>query len=879
MAETVNSFNEYITEGSKLSNFADMFSSLEEMGRDMKSLKGTVDSVSNLSHLDSIRDKFKEATSLNEKINTGLNKFGLTDKSIALLNKTTGGLLSKVDPFIMSAYGAVETFGRTILEDAVSSILSKIYIPEDVFLIAIKGLAAAKSDPNYRNVLRGVILKHDLVKTIEWLDNFNGTKYAIQSSQTQDAIAASRYGSFKVATYIIKELKKTYQKIKVSPTLTDADENRKELEIVQYEHFYNTVIKNIFVYSYDNLTVEQFISITRQFPTFTPACLGTSDQRYSKRAMVSTSDIEILAPLRRYKTLELMWNGSAEENVFIVPRNNNIKKLYVWLAFNSGLNDTERLVNEPLHKRLSYKILSTVEEAFYEAQKSLLNSPLGKYIFDTKDSYLGLIAKYVQETESYLFDPRKQDMITGEDRITLPDFRPAADKEDTKNKTLDNYLPKPAVMANANLTYDDFIVYYVDPSYNEERIVKDGITISRQKNKQYVVSRVIIFHNPENLNETREDLYLIYHNDKFNSTISEPERELILDFVLTKNIVDTYAEKGYSLESIATMFPELNSNGVLYQFMDYINKLKEIYSGESNSDETGLNRNLSDINFYNQLLNEKGETLKIESTGVNVYNIFGEKVDTFKDLPGTPVGIALVDGDTYALTLNQKNGEFGVYYSDNTVINWVKMDVNGSDAVVLPGIGITSIYQINLFKSFYYNNILFIINNGKILWSTDRINFTELLITFSHSEEIIVGLSFLPDGNLYLLTNRYFYMIEKFNINETPYNLIALSSSIDKFKVIEGVVGTVINAVSIPLGTIDDFDINDKRIVNKLIQYYNTARLMYYWYSTESKVSIELFNENITRLNAKLETTTDAAARTGIERRIARQEYFRDKIA
>jgi hypothetical protein len=577
--------------------------------------------------------------------------------------------------------------------------------------------------------------------------------------------------------------------------------------------------------------------------------------------------------------LEITWNSSAEENVFIVPRNKNIKKIYVWLAFNVGLNDNERLIHEPLHRRLSYKILSTVEEAFYEAQNSLLNSPLGKYVFDSKDSYLALIAKYVQETEAYLFDPKKQDLVTGEDRITLPDFRPVATKEDVKNKTLDNYLPRPAAMANANLTYDDFTVYYVDPSYNEERIVKDGITIVKRENKQYVISKTITFYNPENLNDTRERLYLIYYNDKFNASISEVDRNSIIDFVLGKNVVDTYTEEGHSLETIATMFPELNNNGVLYQFIDYVKKLKELDFEDSRSEETGLNRSLSDINFYNQLLNEKGETIKIEATGVNTYNIFGEKVSTFTDLPGTPVGIALIDGDTYALSLNQRNGELDVYYSDSTIISWIKMDVNGNDAIILPGIGITSIYQINLFESFYYGNILFIINDEKILWSLDRINFTELPITFNYNDEVIKGISFLPDGNLYLLTDRYFYMIEKFDINDTPYNLVVLSGSIDKFKVIEGMVGTVINAVSIPLETIDDFDINDKKIVNKLIQYYNTTKLMYYWYSTESNISIELFNDNISRLNAKLETTVDAASRARLEKRIARQEYFKNKIA
>jgi hypothetical protein len=106
-----------------------------------------------------------------------------------------------------------------------------------------------------------------------------------------------------------------------------------------------------------------------------------------------------------------------------------------------------------------------------------------------------------------------------------------------------------------------------------------------------------------------------------------------------------------------------------------------------------------------------------------------------------------------------------------------------------------------------------------------------------------------------------------------------LSANNDKFSVIKGVVGTVINAVSIPLDTMDDFDINDQKIVNRLVRYYSSTRFMYYWYSIESDVSIELFNENIARLQAKLNTTVDPVRRKQLERCIERQIHFKNKIA
>jgi hypothetical protein len=327
------------------------------------------------------------------------------------------------------------------------------------------------------------------------------------------------------------------------------------------------------------------------------------------------------------------------------------------------------------------------------------------------------------------------------------------------------------------------------------------------------------------------------------------------------------------------MYPELNKKGILYHFIDYVNKVNEVAISGGKTENTGLNRELSTINFYNQILSEKGDTIKIDPTGINIYNIFGEKVNNINDVPGTPVALALVDNDLYSLSINQRTGNLDVYYSNSNIIEWVKMDVNGNDATILPGIGVTSIYQVNLYESFYYSDLLFIIKDNKICWSQDKVDFLDLELPFNSSEEVILGISILPDGNMYILTDQYLYMIERFDINSTSFNPVILSTNNEKFNLIKGVVGTVINAVSIPLDTIDDFDINDKKIVNRLVKYYSSNRFMYYWYSTESDISIELFNENISRLQAKLGSTADPLRKKQIQRCIERQEYFKSKIA
>jgi hypothetical protein len=849
MAEKTSVFDEYIVEGSKLSDFKELFQSLESMGKGFSKVKGAVSDAINLKPLDSLKDKFKEISSVNDKITDGLKKLGLSEKSIALLNKTSGGLLSKADPFIMSLYGSVETFASTVLQDVISSVLAKVYIPEEVFLVAVKGLAAAKSDPNYNNTLRETALTHDLVNTIKWLDDYNNITYTIEIVQASDAVRAAKSGSFHVAAYIIGKLKETYDKIKAVVSITDEEESAKMVQMTMYESFFNNIIKLIFVYSYDNLTVGEFEKIIRGFPSFKPSAMGSTDSKYGKRAMVT--ELDIVAPIKKYETLETMWNSRASDKVFIIPRNNNIKKIYVMLAFSSNYNEEERLVNKPLHDRLKYKILSTAQEALFEAQKSLLNSPLGKYISDMKGNYLSLIAKYTREVERFLFDPKKQDMLTGEDNITLPDFKPplSNDKENFE-KTLEKSLPRPAGFAKNNISFDDFHVYYVDPDYTQSRIAQDIVAIVRTSGLKYMTTHTIyskklsLSQDDDNINANEsqvENLFFILHNEKFNTSILEDERDRILEYVTVKYIVDAYTGKGYELEVLAAMFPSLNNNGILNEFEKYIKALKAgndsgLNGGDKNELE-GINRPIEDISFYTQVLNLKGESIKIDPTGINTYDIFGKKISSFTSIKGSPAGISVIGDDIYVLSYNKLN-ELEVSYSSNGGVDFIKVsNVDESDVSMYPGVGITSVDLINFYESFYYDNTLFIISDNKLLYSEDKTNFIEVDLE-GLVRGNIMGISILPNGDMYILSSSNVYRIGDFKTSldsGSSFDIQRIKEYDEsKNRVIKGVPGSIINAVSIPVDTIDDFDIDDKAIINKILVYYSSTRFMYYWYIHES---------------------------------------------
>jgi hypothetical protein len=882
MAESVTSFNEYVEEGGKLSNFQEMYSTLESFGKGMTNVKGVLNSAANLEFLDTLRDKFSAATSVNDKITDGLKKLGLTDKSISLLNRATGGLLSSADPFIMSLYGAAETFASSILEDFVSAILANVYVPEDVFLLGVKGLAGAKSDPNLRNVLRSATLRHDLAKTLEWLDNYNKTTYDIDSILTNDAITASKNGCFKVAEYIMKKLKETYNEIKACVAITESDEEYKSLELIRYEHFFNNVIRHIFVYSYSNLLLSDFRSIINNFPTFTPSCLGTSDDEYTKRALITSSEIDAMAPFRRYKTLETIINENAPDKVFIVPRNKHIKTIYIWLAFSTDYNSNKLLVHKELHDRLKHKMLSTLEEAFYEAQKSLLGSPLSRFITGAKNNYLSLLAEYVEETDPYLFDPKKQTNLIEEDKIILPNFR-SNETSDNANisliKSVEKELPVPPIMENSGLSYDNFMVYYVDPVFTNEQVTRDSIAIVLNKKLYYVISKSLERHSLDiSIPDIIIDTFFIFYNDKLSSNLSQEELDKLFLYILAKYIIDIYTAKGYT-----------NESGILSQFYNYYNELFNKLSllgkidGEGTNsspgllpNNSGMNRLIEDISFYTEVLDNDGNLVKIDPTGVNTYNTYGEKISSFHNNPANSIGIDIIDNDTYLLAVSPKTSEKEAYYSPDKGLTWEKMNVDASDASIYPGVGITSLKQLNFYEVIYYDNTFFKINGHTIAYSSDRINWENMDI---YLNEIILGICILPSGTLYILTELYIYEIPNFSINSTNADMKVVAENDYNYTIIKGIIGTILNGSSIPYNTLDDFDIDDKITINKILAHYQSARLIYYWYSTESPITADVLQKNIEFLQGQYDNTDDPLLRSIIEQKIAKQNEYITRIS
>jgi hypothetical protein len=863
--KNTSTFNEYVEQGSPLESFKSIFETLESAGKALDKIKGFIDIITNPQKLlNDMAGNLTEYLGFEDKFKSLLGKAGLTNKSMDLVNNATGGFISSIDAFTGDIFSSASTFLGGIAQDLLDSVLANIYIPEEVFLPAVKGLAAAKSDPNNQQVLRNACIRHDLVKSIEWLDDYNEVKsYTLDDSRSNDALTAASAGAFKVARYILRNLKKTYIQIKGIPVLNDEDIEQKNIQLFEYENFFNKVIKYIFTYSYDNLSLEDFRNIIAEFPTHTPSSMGDNDDKYSKSAAVSSSEINILAPIKTYKHSNIaeILDQSSDPLTFINPRNKNIKKLYIFLAYSMDYNDFERLIHKELHKRLKYKMISTMENALYSAQDKLIGSPLGKYISDMRESYLSLISKYVKSVEKFLFSPSKQKGYRSEDTVELPSFRPALTEEQkTRYNLLQEALPSPPLFAELHCDWGDFAVYWVDPIYNHT-INNEPESVDDLQNTQLnqvspfdaVLSEIVnIMNNSTKLRyfipytieslkhvektDKTEQIFYILHNGILTDLDDIKKNELILNLI-TKYIIDKIVNEkmsfgieglsgDISIESIGYLFPLLNTTGLIASFEKYF----EISVASDLSPYQNTEVPVSDIPFYSEILTDEGTIIKIELTGVNEYNQYGEKVKTLLDPTVDAAGIGYANDSLYVIAVDS-TGNLNVYKSDPYSSGTLSLEgkVDKSDVSIYQGVGITSIYQINYYTSFYYDGIIFTISDEGIKLYQNN----ELIRTITVSDGLptneILGLSFMPNGNVYIVTNNGIYKIEDYSA--TSYNTILLGEyNKEKVTVYSNIPGTILTSASIPIETTDDFDIDDMKMINNIISRYQIRKLSYYIY-------------------------------------------------
>lgn len=552
MATKGTVFDEFIKSNS---NFKDKFKGLldkflDELGDGLNSKKLLGDI--SIKDLTSFLNSVKNGTFLNDLqkgVLSGLDQFAaLASDSLGALYKTGLG------------------FAKSMLGSYIDALMSQVYIPEDVFLITVKGLKNIGSDPNYNGTLRAACLQKDLFKTIEWLDDYNGTTYDhINTNLVSDGVTAGKNGAYRVALYIMDKIKQSKEEYSRSPIdVNNAKSVNSRDEIInKYNYNLHLIAKNILMGSYDNFELS---SVREMFSKYnlTPSVFGKKDKKFGGRVKINMNDINRAAPIYNKGSIAILHKRfkNSYKTTYICPRNHIIKLIYLYLS-SKELWSEERMWNPEFHERMKCVIISTHLKNLSEASTSLLTTGLGQFIQDPQNVIDKMISDATKKTKPYLFDPTKQIYIRLDDTIKIPDV---TEPEDPQNKSGSKTKSKPGKNPDGTDIVDPNIINGIDTSqfrvYTYEDINGDN-NIDNIEFQNRIIDRVFVIlktgyfkrYNIKSIErnskiynasgvftgsyeKTVQDFYIF---STFEKNVSNPMlNDKTFDFLVMKYLVDIY---------------------------------------------------------------------------------------------------------------------------------------------------------------------------------------------------------------------------------------------------------------------------------------------------------------------------------------------------
>lgn len=694
----------YIKNGTKLESSLDLFNaSLTQnkkaswFNKVINNASGLANKISNAmssfqSALNSLQSKFN-VDSLLKKMNLGDNKLL---KSLASKYGLKSGLLDSWASDIVNVgmswvNTAIGDLGNGLLQGIMSKLNNWSVFDTVILNSVVKPLRYAGANPNYRNTLLRACLESDMPKCLDYLDGYNGTKYLHNNNMWKRGTYAARHGCWQVPKYICEHLNEGYVTYSASTQTGDPD------IAYWYKSKMVEIFKTTLVYGYTVFDTDSFnkftnvnTSVLRNYSYY-----GDNDQTFNKRYKINSGDINRMAKIVKVTKFGNSnnktgvvggWNDPgagttidisniSHQEPYIDVRNTNIKKLYILMTA-PNLSDAERLVNEPLHKRLKYPMLDVLSRANSSMLNTLNNSKTYndlRYLFDTNGDkngnglVAGLIHNSIKELQRVhalrtLDDIYKTTQVgLKKDTTDIGDFRPyVVDDPDTttKNKiistdtsttlseeetAIDAILDKVVldpIFTELGLTRKDFAILDTYGLTEEEKTSKISAILNKNSNLKNADTFELKHWNDIDVEYSTKHSFVLYctHPEKLED-LTETNKEKVRKQILAIELVKQYA-KTYSLASMKTWYGK-SSNTPVYE-KDVNGNI--IYDTNGDPNVTGYTFNhtpdkvLSD--YLDGLAAIAGElkTYFQNHIGTNRYTVtfdnqgIGENIDTIQNI-------------------------------------------------------------------------------------------------------------------------------------------------------------------------------------------------------------------------------------------------------
>ena len=289
--------------------------------------------------------------------------------------------------FLKSTSG---TFLQTLADKFKGILLSRIYVPDAVFLAGLYPLAGIGSNVAYKNhYIRNLCFKHDMPLSLAYVDSIEGIRYSVENNKgVSEAMKAARYGSFNVAFYIMRELQKEIKELEnCYPLPANYDRTTQEGMRKNYE----TKIK-------ESKTIIDFLKSTIQnetllnmLPQYVTAKKDYEDNNKMMDALaINNEDKYVKDP--QYKTIQTLIDKSYK----------NLYKIMKTIIVNSYSNLTPKIVSNALKEfNLKASAFGTTDKKYGQVariSKSDLNTMLPFFKPKKSKSLIGSVSDVTKKS-------------------------------------------------------------------------------------------------------------------------------------------------------------------------------------------------------------------------------------------------------------------------------------------------------------------------------------------------------------------------------------------------------------------------------------------------------------------------------------------------